>query len=944
MATTFTYEEDPISMPSCATTASSNLLTVTAAALGSWGLAIGATVVHANIPASTTILSFNSTTQAVMSANATATGAALTVVATNPAIINIDDIPSIVKTGGDIYNINGPTLLVDQHSRFGLNNGNAAATTATSMGTVTLSATKGGKFNIDARYVRMIPYNTGSGTIPALNSLVTQGGASGELMCVYSSLTAAPVVSGAIPASGWIMIKTWNSVAYAAGAITLSGITATATGADIVGFLEIMGDDASTVNVNRLNEFNITGAFYSLGTTSGSASQTFQIPNHGTLRHFAGVFIETAVASGVYEFYVNGGTTTTAGSTVATGNEVQRGKSVWINNAGLVTIGNSGGTGLNGYVPVTGLKVVIPNVFLCCNTALLRNAEIIPSATIATRYDFSTAGGGVVNIDKANMCWYPSFLQPYSVNITNTGIIDALLIQECASPVTLTRVGVGNKPTTNLVAAPLTLTTCFAGGTISNCVFQRVVTGGNNSTASLLTDLDGFTFSSNRWQYAALRAHTLPVTISATRVANTTFTSNTIIDGQVSIATCTNVTITGLTYIGAIVGTTSATNPCTGIILTANCLNVVIDGFNIPVTNWHPYTGLINIGVAGCTNTKIRNIGTRASPLNMGSATASGVVVTISTGGAATNTLIQRVYTLNTRTGFITADNSSTKLLMENCYDDYANAVDVSAVLNMIQKGNANTKAYTATQGIYGTHWIDHFQSTTAGRLVILMNEPTTLTAAQVSLTNGAAFTSAGGLYMPVVGQTATFEMPYFALGHTQFTNSAAVMAGGTVGNYSFEYAIDTGSGFSALTASAYTAAALGTALNALGAINPATGFKLRLKVSTTTANTTAITSVYIPTTSTAVAQDNQYPLDTNTVTFTGLPASTDMVVLTAGTTTVLYSVDAASTFTYTYSGAQTVDVGFIKEGYVPLYIRNLSLTTTDSSIPVAMSADRNFI
>ena len=328
----------------------------------------------------------------------------------------------------------------------------------------------------------------------------------------------------------------------------------------------------------------------------------------------------------------------------------------------------------------------------------------------------------------------------------------------------------------------------------------------------------------------------------------------------------------------------------------------------------------------------------------MGSATASGVVVTISTGGAATNTLIQRVYTLNTRTGFITADNSSTKLLMENCYDDYANAVDVSAVLNMIQKGNANTKAYTATQGIYGTHWIDHFQSTTAGRLVILMNEPTTLTAAQVSLTNGAAFTSAGGLYMPVVGQTATFEMPYFALGHTQFTNSAAVMAGGTVGNYRFEYAIDTGSGFSALTASAYTAAALGTALNALGAINPATGFKLRLKVSTTTANTTAITSVYIPTTSTAVAQDNQYPLDTNTVTFTGLPASTDMVVLTAGTTTVLYSVDAASTFTYTYSGAQTVDVGFIKEGYVPLYIRNLSLTTTDSSIPVAMSADRNFI
>ena len=39
----------------------------------------------------------------------------------------------------------------------------------------------------------------------------------------------------------------------------------------------------------------------------------------------------------------------------------------------------------------------------------------------------------------------------------------------------------------------------------------------------------------------------------------------------------------------------------------------------------------------------------------------------------------------------------------------------------------------------------------------------------------------------------------------------------------------------------------------------------------------------------------------------------------------------------------RTVDVGFIKPGYVPLYIRNLALTTTDSSIPVALTADRNY-
>ena len=52
---------------------------------------------------------------------------------------NIDELTA--KAGGDIYNINGGTLTVDQHSRFGLNNANTSATAATSMGNITLSAT-----------------------------------------------------------------------------------------------------------------------------------------------------------------------------------------------------------------------------------------------------------------------------------------------------------------------------------------------------------------------------------------------------------------------------------------------------------------------------------------------------------------------------------------------------------------------------------------------------------------------------------------------------------------------------------------------------------------------------------------------------------------------------------------------------------------------------------
>jgi hypothetical protein len=861
---------------------------------------------------------------------------------------NIDELTA--KTGGDVYNINGGTLTVDQHSRFGLNNANTSATAATSMGNITLSATLGGTINFDARYVRMIPFNTGSGTLPALNSLVTQGGASGKLMCVYSSLTAAPVTTGTIPASGWIMVKGWNSVAYAAGALTLSGITATATGADTAGFLEIFGDDSSTATVNRLNQFNVYGAWYELGTTSGTAGQTLQIPNHGTLRHVGGVFIEATAGGGDYEFYTNVGTNTTTTTTVATSNNATQGKAVLVNNAGLVTIGNTGGTGLNCFVPAAGRKVVVPNIFFCTCTAAARNAEVIPNATVATRYDFTTGGGGAINIDKANFGWYPSFSQAYSLSMTNSTVVDQLLIAEVATSVTLTKVGVGNKPTTALLTSPLDIRLCFAGGTVTDCVFQRITAASANQVATIMQDLDGFTFTRCTFKFGTKRSSTLPVTIQATRVNNTTFTDTKIIDGQFDLITCTNVTITNLSYVDSVLSTSAGnTNPCTGIRLSSNCLTVLIDGFLLPLADTPPYTGLIGINSAGCRDIKVRNIGTRATALNIGHTTAasgSAGLVIFGTGAAANDVKIQRCYVTNARatTQLVVTENSSSKIQIDNCGADYADASDVGLALNLTRRGFRGTMGFAAQQAVYGTHWADCFTSPTAGRLAIQMNEPTALTASQVTLTNGAAFTSAGGLYMPTIGMTATFTTPSAILGHTQFANSALVMAGGTVGNYTYAYQINTGSGFSAWSAE-LTAAALGTALNGVGAINPATGFNLKLRITTSVTNATAITSVYLTTISTDAAQNNFYPLSINTVTFTGLPSGYDAVVLTAGTSTILTQVDsvASTTFSYQYEGTPTVDVGFIRPGYIPFYIRNLALGSTDSSIPVSLTADRNY-
>lgn len=844
---------------------------------------------------------------------------------------NIDELTT--KAGGDTYNINGGILNIDQDSRVGLNQ-----TTSATLGPVTLSASLGGTVNINGSAIWMIPYTGGSGNVPAWNTAITNGSGTGKLIGVHSSLTAASTATGAaMPATGFIRVKQ-KSGTYTSGALT--GLTANASDAGRIGWIEIVGDEASTVNANRLGTFNVTGAWYEIGTTSGASNQTMQIPNNGLLRYAAGVFIEQNAGSADYEFYPNAGIVTT------TGTEAARGKVVWIDNTGLVRIGNSGAA-TNGFVPASGLKVVIGNVFFENCTTAARTANVIPNATIATRYDFTCTGGGVLNIDKCNMAWYMSASQAYSVQISNSGFVDGMLVSEVATAMTWSNVGVGNKPTTALVVAPLTMTLCLAGGTFTDCRFQRVATGANNSTSIIMTDCDGFTFTRLVGRYAALRAHTLPTSITATRVNNCTFDTLKIIDGQIALVTCTNVTFDDTIYIGQVSGTTATANPCTAFLLTSNCLNVTIDGLTMPVTNTHPYTALFSIGVAGCTNTKIRNIGTRVSPLNLGSANATGLIFTLVAAAAAINTKIQRVYCSNTRTGIMTGDNSSKGLLVESVFGDYADAADVSAVLEMFQKGLGTTKALTAQTSVYGTHWVDYFTSTTVGRIAIVMNEATALTNSYITLANGAAFTSAGGLYMPVIGHQVIFETPYYILGHTSFQNSALIMAGGTATNYTYDYSIDKndGNGYSTMTTSNYSPTTLMTALNGLTGIDASLGFRLKLEITTGTTNATAITSVYMLTNSSTTAQDYQYPLDVNTLTVTGIQSGSDVVIYEAGTETVLASVDAGGTsFVYTYSGADTVDIGVFLMGYIPLYIRNLSITTSDSSVPVAQVVDRAYL
>lgn len=846
---------------------------------------------------------------------------------------NIDAL-SPARTGGDTVDTNGFKFTIDQDTRYGLGGG-----ATFSLGSMTINASKGGDIEINATAVRQVAYTGGTGNVPAYGTVVSQGGVTGKLIRVQSAISAAPTApAAAMPATGFITLKQVSGGAFAAGALT--GIGASATGADVVGFIELVGDEAATVNCNRLGTFRVRGAWFEVGTTSGSNATTYQLPTNGSVQYYPAVWVETGVGTGVFEPYPCAGSLV-AVSSIAT--DAVRGKVHWSSTGGVLRFG-SDGTNAVGYVPPAGRRIVIPNILTANCTTVARGTNALPNATLATRYDFTTTGGGVIDIDKALLNWFPSFAQAYSVTLTDVGIAEQLSVSEVAQPMAITRVGVGQVAAQAQFALSMSL--CFAGGTFTDCELTSASLAASGRYVLSMADISGFTFTRVRSSSLLARGNATTGNATITRAANTSFVDCTIGCGRHLLTTCSNITYTGTVYYDTPSAATGTANPMTVWDLAANCLNVTMDGLTFGgLTNQQPYNGILNIGAAGCANIKLRNIGTYASKLSLGSANQSGTVLILAGGAAAQNVEVKRVYVSNTRTNLYSGDNSSKGVLLRDFHGDYTDA-PVTPMLNVSQAGLGMTHAMSAQTACYGSHWFDGHTSTTAGRIGLLMNEPTTETASQVALTGGAAFTAAGGLYMPTIGMTATFTMPEYRIGHTGFANSALVMAGGTATNYTYAYQIDKndGGGFSAWSAE-LSATALGTALSGVAGIDAVKGIKLKLRITTSTGNTTAITSVYVLTTSTTTTQAYQYPLDTATLTLTGLPTGCDVVILTAGTSTILDQADAnpGTSYAWTYSGTPTVDIGLIKPGFVPYYIRGLALGLTSSSIPVSLTPDRNY-
>jgi hypothetical protein len=544
-----------------------------------------------------------------------------------------------------------------------------------------------------------------------------------------------------------------------------------------------------------------------------------------------------------------------------------------------------------GHIAPVGCKVWIPNIILAEVATSARATNTAPNATLTTRPEWVTSSAGAIDLEYLYCTsGYFNFVQSYSLRLKNCFVFDTTIISESATAIDVEGLAVGMYGA--LDTATFNMSSNFAGGLVKRSRFERGNVPGSGDYAIFIGYCKDITLDGVQGgiiQYARSYGNSCYVSYSD----NMTLSNFRSINQYVLIIS-SKVIITDLDHCDRYNGRTNPISTSMAVSISSGCYDCVVDGvtfgFNGTIPDCHPPTYVV--GATAASNVKFRNIGTYDTPLSGGTwaPNAYGCTQVFYTGGNNKNIKMQRCFLDKCRTAPFIPINSDKGMLYEQVmagmyiYSSKAILAVGHAVLNGNVKGCQEVNSVSGQASVYGTHFVDFFMGTDYGRLLLCFNEPTTETTDQFTMVSGTAkFNSSGGLLMAVVGNQCIWEMPYFAKGHTGFDSVAAVMSGGTIGNYSLEFQADTGAGYSGswLTLN-------GTNLSAL-TVNPIVGFKLKIRITTTTANTTAITYLRMDTTTTAATQSaDLYPLDpgvdvtVTAITDTGTPIPSAAVALYA--------------------------------------------------------------
>jgi hypothetical protein len=218
--------------------------------------------------------------------------------------VNYDSAAITPLLDGESITINGGSLTFNADVRW---NQQAAV-----FGPMTVSSTLGGTFAIDGTTIWEIAFSSSTGNVPTQNALGSNGvtggtsGATGELTRVWASGSFTPATAGgAMPAAGFIKLRTKTGTFQAGETITLpGGATIVAASAGKRSWIHLVGRGGQLLNLPRIANVSIAGDWYSVGSTDGTDNQTLLMPVRDG---FPAIQVETSPGSGVYEWWMDGG-------------------------------------------------------------------------------------------------------------------------------------------------------------------------------------------------------------------------------------------------------------------------------------------------------------------------------------------------------------------------------------------------------------------------------------------------------------------------------------------------------------------------------------------------------------------------------------------------------------------------------------------------------------
>jgi plastocyanin len=842
------------------------------------------------------------------------------------------------KAGGDTYSINGGTLIIDSDTRYGPN----TSVSTGPFGGIGGSATLGGNITITGGNVRLIPYSLGAGVVPASGTTISRNGVSAELLCVMANRTGGTVTAagGVMPASGWIKVRNVTGGAFSDGLMT--GITATASGPDETGWIEVVGVETLALTINRLNICTMAGEWFSVGTTNGTRGQTMQLPAFDAITEYPGVEIETAPGSGVYKFWANAGQKATSANL---GTD-SRSRMVWVSSPAVLKIGQ----GVDGSacmdLPVSGCNVRVPNIVFSTCTAANKAINATPNTTIGSRYEIATNASGNISITRVTGSWYFNLQQAYAITINDLHTCDQSIISECTSAPQVNgwHVGLSNNATP-YSSNPIVVQQCYGGGSLANVSGLRAEGVSTAGYSVYFVNLyGGFTLTNVRGAFAS-DVTAISGAIFFNTCENFTGSNFELIGKRMLVSACTNFALSNIYYADGPKQTTPTTAATHVVEVMSNSrFGSISNIYNWPgVANVHPYTGCVYANTA--FDITVRGVGTSAAPFDGGTANKMGYL--FSDGGNNGNIRFQRNWLQNLRLGIGSSTNSSTKMQFQNCYNVDASLTQGPNQLNSTWRGNRQNSGTVPTSYTHvdGTHFWDAFTGDTTARAAVVMNEKTSYSGAAYTVDAGAPkFTSGGAAVFASVGDRITWTWTHFILGWNALTTFAATGTNATT-NHTIEYDIDKGAGFSG------TYKTLSNAnLAAETGISQTTGFKPRIRVTCSIANTgNQLTSITINGSTTLALQNAAlYPLDVATLNLTGLltgsvvavfatasPAA-GMVPLASGVAT-----GSAMSLSYSYdSAATTYTLRVRKAGYDPVdlqFANSIAVT-----IPVAQQENKD--